>query len=59
MLDLRLQVMISKEILKEIDNYRFEERVGSRGEAVRQLIEDSLKKWRSKRNRKKVLDKHK
>jgi len=52
-LDFRLQLMISEYLLKKIDDYRFTKRIGSRGEAVRELIEDSLDRWEKSKKEKK------
>jgi metal-responsive CopG/Arc/MetJ family transcriptional regulator len=38
----RVPVMFEPSVLREIDNYRFENRIGSRSMAVRKLIEAAL-----------------
>ncbi|NLE23824.1 MAG: hypothetical protein GX625_00550 [Clostridiaceae bacterium] len=38
-----LNFVVEEELLKRIDDYRFENRINSRSEAVRRLIEDGLK----------------
>jgi len=40
--DQKLIIMISKDLLQEIDDFRFRNRIPSRAEAVRQLIEKAL-----------------
>ena len=40
--DHRLQIMIDKELLKQIDDYRYNERIPTRGQAVRELIMKGL-----------------
>jgi metal-responsive CopG/Arc/MetJ family transcriptional regulator len=40
--DQKLLLMISQEQLDQIDDYRFKNRINSRAEAVRQLIEKAL-----------------
>ena len=41
--DQKLLIMISQDLLQNIDDFRFRNRIPSRAEAVRQLIEKSLK----------------
>lgn len=49
MLDKRLVIMVSEQHLGEIDEYRRSQTpIPSRGEAVRQLIEKSLKELKGK-----------
>ena len=36
--------VVEEELLEQIDDYRFDNRIGSRSEAVRQLIKAGLKK---------------
>ena len=40
-----LNFAVSEELLKRIDDYRFENRINTRSEAIRRLIEESLKKY--------------
>lgn len=40
--DQKLLLMISQELLDKIDDYRFKNRINSKAEAVRQLIEKAL-----------------
>jgi metal-responsive CopG/Arc/MetJ family transcriptional regulator len=35
---------MTEDLLKRIDDYRFENRINSRSEAIRRLIEEGLKK---------------
>ncbi len=39
---------MEKELLKRIDDFRFENRLHSRSEAIRQLIDAALKKYEKK-----------
>lgn len=43
---------MEEDLLKRIDDYRFENRVNSRSEAIRRLIEEGLKKHREEHQRK-------
>jgi metal-responsive CopG/Arc/MetJ family transcriptional regulator len=45
-----LTISIDKELIAEIDDYRFENRISSRSEAIRQLLKESLKKHKMKQN---------
>lgn len=40
--DQKLIIQVSKELIEQVDDYRFKNRIQSRAEAVRQLIEKSL-----------------
>ena len=40
----QILLTLTEELLKKIDDFRFGNRIGSRSEAVRQLIEEGLKK---------------
>lgn len=40
--DQKLIIQISKELIDKVDDYRFTNRIHSRAEAVRQLIEKAL-----------------
>ncbi|GAK44026.1 conserved protein [Tepidicaulis marinus] len=42
----KLQLLLTDSELKEIDDYRYGNRVPSRSEAVRILLEQSLERWR-------------
>ena len=39
----RFTVIVDEELLKEIDDFRFENRIASENEAIRQLIELGLR----------------
>ncbi|MEQ8709698.1 MAG: hypothetical protein RIC36_11940 [Rhodospirillales bacterium] len=45
----KLQVMLNDSELEEIDDWRFENRAASRSAAVRELIFESLQKWKDAR----------
>jgi metal-responsive CopG/Arc/MetJ family transcriptional regulator len=47
----KLLFVIPKELLERIDNYRYDNHVPSRSEAVRRLIEESLKKFEQKQKK--------
>jgi len=40
--------VMDKDLLKRIDDFRFENRIGSRSEAIRRLIEEGLQSHPSK-----------
>lgn len=40
--DQRVPIMMEQSLLDQIDEFRFVRRIGSRGEAIRQLIKDAL-----------------
>jgi len=39
-----LTISIDKELIADIDDYRFENRISSRSEAIRRLLKQALKK---------------
>ena len=39
-----LTISIDKELIAVIDDYRFENRINSRSEAIRQLLKEALRK---------------
>ena len=41
----KILLTLDDDILERIDDFRFENRINSRSEAVRRLIEDALKKY--------------
>lgn len=40
--DQKLIIQVSKELIEQVDDYRFKNRIQSRAEAVRQLLEKAL-----------------
>jgi len=44
----KILITFDENLLKRIDDYRFENRINSRSEAIRRLIEESLKKHEKK-----------
>jgi metal-responsive CopG/Arc/MetJ family transcriptional regulator len=40
--DIRMQVMVDQDFIKRVDDYRFENRIGSRGATIRLLIDKAL-----------------
>jgi len=49
----QILLTLENDLLKRIDDYRFENRCNSRSEAIRRLLEESLKKHESKPQSKK------
>jgi metal-responsive CopG/Arc/MetJ family transcriptional regulator len=49
----KILITFDDDLLKRIDDYRFDNRVNSRSEAIRRLIEESLVKYESKSQSKK------
>jgi metal-responsive CopG/Arc/MetJ family transcriptional regulator len=41
----RIWIAVDDEFAKRIDDYRFGRRIGARAEAIRQLIDEALKKY--------------
>lgn len=44
MKELRIPLMMEASLLQQIDTYRFDNRIGSRGEAMRKLLREALNK---------------
>jgi len=44
----RILLTVEKDLLERIDDFRFENRIHSRSEAIRRLIDESLKKYEKK-----------
>jgi len=44
----KIILVMEDDLLKRIDDYRFENRVNSRSEAIRQLIEAGIEAWAKK-----------
>jgi len=45
----RILITIDDSLLESIDNYRYENRIPSRSEAIRRLLNEALKKYEKKR----------
>lgn len=45
----RIIFVLEEELLKRIDDFRFDSRISTRSEAIRRLIEESLKKYETKK----------
>ncbi|WP_139198478.1 ribbon-helix-helix protein, CopG family [Syntrophus gentianae] len=43
--------VIEEDLLKRVDDYRFENRINSRSEAIRRLIEEGLKTDKTERKK--------
>lgn len=43
-----LNFVVDEDLLKRIDDFRFENRINSRSEAIRRLIEEALSKYEKK-----------
>jgi metal-responsive CopG/Arc/MetJ family transcriptional regulator len=46
----RILLTLSEELLEEIDDYRYKNRIPARTEAIRQLIKKALPKKKSKKD---------
>ena len=46
----KLLFVVDKELIKKIDDFRFENRINSRSEAIRRLINEGLKNYEKKTN---------
>ena len=44
----KILLIVDDELLKRIDDFRFENRIGARSEAIRRLINEALKKYEDK-----------
>ncbi len=44
----KILLVIEDELIERIDDFRYENRIPSRSEAIRRLIEESLKKYEKK-----------
>jgi metal-responsive CopG/Arc/MetJ family transcriptional regulator len=44
----KVLLILDEDLLKRIDDYRYENRIPARTEAIRKLIDDSLKRWGKK-----------
>jgi metal-responsive CopG/Arc/MetJ family transcriptional regulator len=44
-----LNFVVDETLLKKIDDFRFENRISTRSEAVRRLIEEALAKYKKKK----------
>jgi metal-responsive CopG/Arc/MetJ family transcriptional regulator len=44
----KILITFDDDLLKRIDDYRFENRINSRSEAIRRLIEEALRKYEKK-----------
>ena len=41
----KILVVIDKDLLKEVEDFRYDNRIPSRSEAIRRLLEEALKKY--------------
>ena len=44
----KVLLILDKELLNRIDDYRYENRIPARNEAIRRLIDESLKRYEKK-----------
>ena len=44
----KLLIVFEENMIERIDDYRYENRIPNRSEAIRRLIEDSLKRYKKK-----------
>jgi metal-responsive CopG/Arc/MetJ family transcriptional regulator len=49
----KILITLEDKLLTRIDDYRFENRVNTRSEAIRRLLEEALRKYESKSQSKK------
>jgi metal-responsive CopG/Arc/MetJ family transcriptional regulator len=52
----RVLLTIGKDLLEKIEDFRFDNRISSRSKAIRRLLEEALKRYEKKTNRKKSND---
>jgi len=45
-----LNFIVDDELLKRLDDYRFENRIRTQSEAIRQLLDDALARYEKKRD---------
>lgn len=48
----KILLLIDENLLKRVDDFRFDNRINTRSEAIRRLIEESLKKYEKKPSKK-------
>jgi metal-responsive CopG/Arc/MetJ family transcriptional regulator len=44
----RILLTVDKDLLERVDDFRFDNRINSRSEAIRRLINEALKKYENK-----------
>ena len=44
----RILITFDEKLLKRVEDFRFENRIGARSEAIRRLIDEALKKYEKK-----------
>jgi metal-responsive CopG/Arc/MetJ family transcriptional regulator len=44
----RILLTVDEKLLKRLDDFRFENRINTRSEAIRRLLEEALKKYEKK-----------
>ncbi len=47
----KVLLILDKDLLKRIDDYRYENRIPARNEAIRRLLDEALKTYEKKRNK--------
>ena len=47
-----LNIALDEELLERLDDFRFENRINSRSEAIRRLLEEALRKYKKKQPKK-------
>jgi metal-responsive CopG/Arc/MetJ family transcriptional regulator len=48
----RILLTLDEKLIRRIDDFRFDNRINARSEAIRRLIEESLKKYEKKPSKK-------
>lgn len=44
----KLLLVVDEELIKQIDDFRYDNRIHSRAEAIRRLIKDALQRYKKK-----------
>ena len=47
----KVLLILEEDLLERIDDFRYENRIPARNEAIRRLIEDSLKRYEKKKSK--------
>ncbi len=46
--DAKIIITLNKRLIEKVDDYRYENRIPSRSEAIRRLLDEALKKYEKK-----------
>jgi len=47
-----LNFAVDKELMRRLDDFRFENRINTRSEAIRRLLDEALKRYEKKKTKK-------